>query len=91
MKTTIELPDTVFRHAKAVAATQGVTLRQYFTEALQAQLRRSTGEDRRHSDEPPWMAGFGELADLGEENRRILGLIEEEFERLSPGSMPIRF
>ena len=32
------------------------------------------------------MAGFGALSDLREENRRVLGLIEEEFERLSPGS-----
>ena len=84
MKTTVELPDAIFRQAKAVAATQGITLRHYFTEALRAQLRRSTGEDRRDTDESPWMAGFGELSDLGEENRRILGLIEEEFERLSP-------
>ena len=30
------------------------------------------------------MAGFGALADLADENRRVLELIEEEFERLPP-------
>ena len=83
MKTTIELADAMFRKAKAVAATRGVTLRHYFTEALRAQLGRSAGEDRRGRQEPPWMAGFGALSDLRDENRRVLGLIEEEFERLS--------
>ncbi len=27
----------------------------------------------------PWMLGFGELADLANENRRILDLIKDEF------------
>ena len=31
--------------------------------------------------EPPWMAGFGVLSDLADENRRVLDAIEEEFER----------
>ncbi len=84
MKTTIELPDAMFRQAKAIAATQGVTLRQYFTEALRAQLGRNVTADRAGREEPPWMAGFGGLADLRDENRRVLGLIEEEFERVSP-------
>ena len=88
MKTTIELPDAVFRQAKAVAATHGVTLRHYFTEALRAQLRRSVREVRLGKEQPPWMAGFGELSDLRDENRRILGLIEQEFERLSPEDLP---
>ena len=30
------------------------------------------------------MAGFGALSDLSDENRRVLELIEDEFERLSP-------
>ena len=40
MKTTVELPDALFRQAKALAATRGVTLRRLFTEALEEQLRR---------------------------------------------------
>ncbi|MYG40383.1 MAG: bifunctional phosphopantothenoylcysteine decarboxylase/phosphopantothenate--cysteine ligase CoaBC [Nitrospira sp. SB0677_bin_15] len=34
--------------------------------------------------EAPWMAGFGGLSDLSDENRRILTVIEQEFETLSP-------
>lgn len=88
MKTTVELPDGLFRQAKALAATQGVTLRHYFTEALRAQLQRSVAGHHGDRKEPPWMAGFGELADLREENRRVLGAIEDEFERLSADDLP---
>ena len=35
-------------------------------------------------DEPPWMAGFGALSDLADENRRVLDVIENEFGRLPP-------
>ena len=83
MKTTIELPDVMFRRAKALAAARGITLKRLFSEALEDQLQRGT---RAHDNavEPPWMAGFGALSDLSDENRRILGVIEEEFEKLSP-------
>ena len=30
------------------------------------------------------MSGFGALSDLAEENRRILGVIDQEFETISP-------
>ena len=30
------------------------------------------------------MAGFGALSDIRDENRRVMELIEDEFERLSP-------
>lgn len=79
MKTTIELPDSTFRLAKALAAGRGMTLKRFFTEALEEQLKRCTSET-----ETPWMAGFGVLSDLSDENRRILMVIEEEFETLSP-------
>lgn len=84
MKTTLELPDAMFRNAKALAAARGVTLKRFFTEALEAQLRRYGSEDRSGGSEPPWMAGFGALSDLAGENRRVLDAIEEEFERFTP-------
>ncbi len=79
MKTTIELPDATFRRAKALAAGRGMTLKRFFTEALEEQLRRCSSDT-----EAPWMVGFGELSDLSDENRRILSVIEQEFETLSP-------
>ena len=84
MKTTIDLPDTMFRQAKALAAARGVTLRRFFTEALEEQLRRCAGGNQADNGRPPWMAGFGALSDLADEHRRVLGAIEEEFERLAP-------
>ena len=84
MKTTIELPDATFRQAKTLATARGVTLKRFFTEALDEHLRRCTGRVRGEPAQAPWMAGFGELADLAEENRRILGAIEQEFETITP-------
>lgn len=84
MKTTIDLPDAVFRQAKTLAAARGVTLRRFFTEALEEQLRRCAGGNRAGNGRPPWMAGFGALSDLADEHRRVLDTIEEEFERLAP-------
>ncbi len=39
MRTTIDLPDPLFREAKAVAALQGVTLREVVEQALRSQLQ----------------------------------------------------
>ena len=82
MKTTIELPDLLFRQAEAVAAARGVTLRDFFAEAVEEHIRRCAEEDCAGGTEPPWMAGFGALSHLADENRRVLAAIEAEFERL---------
>ena len=82
MKTTIELPDAMFRQAKMLAAARGVSLKHLFTEALEEQLLRCTAGNRSGNGQRPWMATFGELSDLGDEHRRVLGIIEKEFERL---------
>ena len=84
MKTTIELPDAAFRQAKVFASSRGITLKQLFTEALEEKLRRPAAADEGTGREPPWMAGFGMLSDLENENRRITGMIEDEFETLAP-------
>ncbi len=96
MKTTIELPDTTFRRAKALAAGRGMTLKRFFTDAVELHLGRHTSGTRANAGgrqiapsrpNPPWMQGFGELADLGDEHRTVLETIEEEFERLDPGDI----
>ena len=85
MKTTIQLPDPTFRQAKALAAGRGMTLKQFFTEALEEKLRRCARETLdRKEEEAPWMAGFGALSDLSNEHSCVLGVIEEEFETLAP-------
>lgn len=79
MKTTLEIPDSVFRRAKASAAEQGVPLRQFVTDAVRERL------DREASPEPkPWMKHAGKLKHLKAENARILKVIEAEFGTIDP-------
>ena len=52
------------------------------TNTLRAQLEHEN--DRFQATDPPWMKGFGGLADLRAETARIRDLIEEEFESIEP-------
>jgi hypothetical protein len=78
VKTTIEIPDRVFREAKSTAAARGIPLRQLVSEALTEKLRPRDVKDR------PWMRGFGKLRRLHKETYRINRMIEEEFGRVAP-------
>lgn len=82
MKTTIEIPDPVFRRAKAKAAERGQALREFVTEALQEKL--SGGTRRAGPDAAPWMKGFGQLRRLRGETARIQRVIDHEFEIVEP-------
>ena len=79
VKTTIDLPDELFRKAKASAALRGVSLRHLVTESLREKLEVAKGKS---DAEPPWMRGFGALSELSEETRRIEALIDREFEEI---------
>lgn len=81
MKTTLDIPDPLFRQAKARAALRGVSLRQFVTEALEDKVAPSSSK-RSGQAAPPWMQGFGALADLRNETRRVEQRIAEEFETL---------
>jgi hypothetical protein len=59
-------------------------VKRFPNEALGEKLPRRARAGSGDGEEPPWMAGFGALSDLSDENRRVLDVIEEEFERLSP-------
>jgi hypothetical protein len=76
MKTTLEIPDAIFRRAKAVAAERGIPLRELISEALADKLRANNGSSR------PWLAAFGKLRHLRKETARINRIIEEEFEQI---------
>jgi len=80
MKTTLEIPDAIFRRAKSVAAEQGIPLRELVTEAVKEKLARNRGP----SDQP-WMTAFGKLRRLRKETARINRMIEEEFEQVEAG------
>jgi hypothetical protein len=82
MKTTIEIPDPLFRRAKSKAAERGQTLKELVTEALQEKL--AARADSARPGEPAWMQGFGKLRRLRRERRRIEARIEEQFEVVEP-------
>jgi hypothetical protein len=78
MKTTLEIPDALFRRAKSAAAQRGIPLRELVSEALADKLSAGRAEER------PWMNSFGKLRGLRKESERINRIIEEEFERIEP-------
>jgi hypothetical protein len=77
VKTTLEIPDPVFRKAKATAAAEGISLRQFVTEAVERKLREVPTPAAK-----PWMKSFGGLRHLHKENVRIQKAIDQEFERI---------
>ncbi len=77
MKTTLEIPDPLFRKAKAAAAARGQTLKQLVNEALRDKLKEPQAEG-----EPPWLKYFGSMKEHSAELRRIDAAIEEQFERI---------
>lgn len=82
MKTTLEIPDPLFRKAKSKAAERGQTLKQLVTEALQEKL--AVNPDKTRPGEPGWMQGFGKLRRLRRETQRIQARMDEQFEVIEP-------
>lgn len=85
MKTTIEIPDTTFLRAKSLAGSQGITLKQLFTQAIEERIRKKSRGTA--SAEPEWLklaGAFGKSAEDRAETRRIQRRIEEEFEAIRP-------
>ena len=82
MKTTIEIPDPLFRRAKSRAAERGQTLKELVTDALQEKLASGTG--KAGVAEPEWMQGFGKLRRLRNEMKRIQARVDEVFEVVEP-------
>ena len=79
MKTTLEIPDTIFRRAKSKAAEQGIPLRQFVTEAVEDKLKTPPAAGQK-----PWIKHLGKLKNLHKETVRINKVIEEAFEELDP-------
>ena len=79
MKTTLEIPDTIFRRAKSKAAEQGMPFRQFVTEAVEDKLKATIAGGHKS-----WMKHLGKLKDLRKETQRINGVIEEAFEEIDP-------
>jgi hypothetical protein len=79
MKTTLEIPDAVFRRAKSAAAARGVPFREFVTEAVKDKLAPKTRAEKK-----PWMKFVGKLKYLSKETARINRLMEEDSEKIDP-------
>ena len=79
MKTTLEIPDVIFRRAKAKAAEQNVPLRQFVSEAVAEKLAAKPG-----GREKARRKLAGGLRHLRSETARISKLMVQEFEKIEP-------
>jgi hypothetical protein len=75
MKTTLEIPDFLFRRAKSVSAERGIPLRQFITEAVQEKLKTT-------SSEKPWMKHLGKLKPRPTDRNQIEKRIKDAFEQI---------
>ena len=82
MKTTLELPDLLFRKAKSTAAARGQSLKDLVAEALRDKL--APGSAPSGAIGPEWMQGFGKLKRLRRETVRVQAAIDREFEVIEP-------
>lgn len=80
VKTTLEMPDSLFRRAKASAARKGQTMTAFVTAAIEAKLK----SDEQSPEERPWMNFAGAFKDSSDESERILQAIAESCERIDP-------
>jgi len=79
MKTTLEIPDPIFRRPKARAAEQRIPLRQFVSDAVAEKLEaKSPGRAKAI------VKLAGGLRHLRKESARISRLMEQEFERIEP-------
>ena len=79
MKTTVELPDALYRQLKARAALEGQTVKDFLVEAVRAKLAKHRPKSKRKTG---WMAAFGtaDPKDVAEVQR----IIDEEFSKVDP-------
>jgi hypothetical protein len=81
MKTTLELPDDLFREAKATAARRGTALREFVRQALAEKLAREDGvsesDSARKWPVPPPGIPSAEI-------RRVQAIIDAEFDQIEP-------
>jgi hypothetical protein len=66
MKTTLEMPDDLFRRAKATAAKRGQSLKQLVTTALEHELAKrskpAASAKARNARAEAWLSEFDELS-----------------------------
>jgi hypothetical protein len=79
MKTTVEIPDSLYRQIKARAALQGQTIKDFLVDAVRAKLASDKAPSKGKTG---WRAAFGaaDPKDVAEVQR----IIDEEFSKINP-------
>lgn len=79
MKTTLELPDRLYRQIKARAALRGQTVRAFFLDAVRDKLAAERNSAARDTG---WRAVFGKAkpSDVDDVQR----ILDREFEQIDP-------
>lgn len=72
MKTTIDLPDPLFREAKATAAANGLTLKTFITDSVRQNLRKQKDD---------WRSVLKNLPRVDKETLETIRLRVEESDR----------
>ena len=78
MKTTVDIPNALFRQAKSAAAEQGISLRVFISEALAERLRIGSVEDK------PWMKMFGNCVIFTARQLESAKLLKKSSNKLIP-------
>ena len=79
MKTTMEMPDSLFRRVKSTASLSGRTMKDFITEAIVAALSHEEG---RRGKETGWRSVFGKASK--KDTQEVDAIINDEFERINP-------
>ena len=82
MKTTVQIPDSLYRQLKARAALKGQTIKDFLVEAVRAKLLSDNAKPNSKRKKTGWEAAFGaaDPKDVAELQR----IIDEEFSKIDP-------
>jgi hypothetical protein len=80
MKTTVDVPDRLYRQIKARAALRGQTIKSFFIDAVREKLATEGGAANKK--QIGWRAVFGK--GNKEEVAEVQRIIDEEFSRIDP-------
>ena len=78
MKTTLEVPDSLLRRAKATAARKGQSMGAFINAAIEAKLKA----DALAAKEKPWMRFAGAFKNRHADSRLIMKAVEDGCERI---------
>ncbi|MFQ3241078.1 MAG: putative transcriptional regulator [Lentimonas sp.] len=80
VSTTLELPDTLFKRAKALAAQRGQTMTSFVRSALESKI----SSDELSAEEKPWMQ-FAGVHSVPEESKKIMDKIDASCGQVDEG------